>query len=154
MVYKWYHNMAQTHCMLDKQGYMLARACTIPRARPPAGTHTHTQNNMQYLLLFYIINGFVNAPQCYVIHILYFPFFTMSTYLKCIARSFTLYKHTLFMSTHLPNRASIEQVIVVFIVFSIYTINHSVLNNINCIRNTDNKGKFHAITHREDTQEV
>ena len=45
--------MAHTSCMLDKQGYMHARACTRPRAgerkrtlthtRARAHTHTHTQ---------------------------------------------------------------------------------------------------------------
>jgi hypothetical protein len=73
-----------------------------------------------------------------------------------IVQTHSLHEHTLCVKdrVYLPNRASIEQVIVVFTVFSIYTINHSVVNNINCIRNTDNKGKFYAITRREDTQKV
>jgi hypothetical protein len=36
------------------------------RPPPPPPTHTHTQ----YLLLFHSNSGFVNAPQCYIIHAL------------------------------------------------------------------------------------
>ena len=44
-----------TRCMMDKQGYMHARACTRPRARAQLCTcaHAHTRTNMQYLLLFH-----------------------------------------------------------------------------------------------------
>jgi hypothetical protein len=38
--HKWRHNMANTRCMLGKQGYTLARACSCPR--------THTD---KYLIL-------------------------------------------------------------------------------------------------------
>ena len=41
--HKWRHNIAHTYCMLDKQGYMDARACTLPRA----DTHTHAYASMQ-----------------------------------------------------------------------------------------------------------
>ena len=34
--------MAHMRCMLDKQGYMHARACTLLRAQTPTHTHTHT----------------------------------------------------------------------------------------------------------------
>ena len=55
----WRHNMAHIRCMLRKLGYMLAQACTRPRARAHARTrarahtHTHTHTNMQCLLLFH-----------------------------------------------------------------------------------------------------
>ena len=40
--YKWRHNMAHTHCMLDKQGYTGARVHTPPIARSPAHTYGST----------------------------------------------------------------------------------------------------------------
>jgi hypothetical protein len=43
--------MAHASCLLDKKGYMHARACTRPLAR--AHVHAHTQTNMEYLLLFH-----------------------------------------------------------------------------------------------------
>jgi hypothetical protein len=49
-------------------------ARTRPRARVAASIYTHT--NMQYLLLFLCNNGFVNAPQCYVIRTLPVLFLT------------------------------------------------------------------------------
>jgi hypothetical protein len=46
--------MAHTRCVLEKQGYM--HVCT----------HAHADQYVN-LLLFHDNNGFVNAPQCYVI---------------------------------------------------------------------------------------
>ena len=66
--------MAHTRCMLDKQGYMHARAYTRPRARPHARarahTHTHTQMSNIYCFSTATITGERNAPQCYIVLIL------------------------------------------------------------------------------------
>ena len=65
--------MAHTHCMLDKQGYMHARACIHPRARAHARrrnrarTRTHTQICN---IAFPRQQLFANAPHCYVIRTL------------------------------------------------------------------------------------
>ena len=49
--------MAHTNCVLDKGVRMHAGACVLPCARTHAltlpGTHTHTQTNMWYVLLFH-----------------------------------------------------------------------------------------------------
>jgi hypothetical protein len=42
--------------------------CAQVHSRVRTNTHTHT--HMRYLLLFHGNNGFVNAPQCYVIRAL------------------------------------------------------------------------------------
>ena len=49
-------------------------------------THTHTHRNMQYLLLFNGKNGYLKAPQCYVMRAL--PLFLVftRTYVYLIAR--------------------------------------------------------------------
>jgi hypothetical protein len=46
-----YDNMAHTHCMLDTQGYKYTQV-------------------VQHLLLFHRINGYRNAPRCYIIRTL------------------------------------------------------------------------------------
>jgi hypothetical protein len=43
--HKWRHNMAQTRCMLDKQGYTYACACTRPLDRAP--THSRGRAHRQ-----------------------------------------------------------------------------------------------------------
>jgi hypothetical protein len=58
---KWRHNMAHTLCMLDRQSYARAHACTRLRAsetirthvRMRARAHTHTHTNTSCLLLFH-----------------------------------------------------------------------------------------------------
>jgi hypothetical protein len=39
--------MVHTRCMLDKQGYMHARACTCPRARAHARVHSRAHTSTQ-----------------------------------------------------------------------------------------------------------
>jgi hypothetical protein len=52
----------------------LARLYARMPMRIPTCTHArarmYTQTSIQYLLLFHVNNGFVNAPHCYVICIL------------------------------------------------------------------------------------
>ena len=43
--------MAHTRCMLDKQGYTQARACTRPRSRAPSHTHAHAHTGDYGILL-------------------------------------------------------------------------------------------------------
>ena len=52
--------------MLDKQGYMHARACTRPRVRANASARTHTHEYV-IVIAFPRQQWFANAPQCYLI---------------------------------------------------------------------------------------
>ena len=52
--HKWRHNMAHMRCMMDKQGYMHARACTRPRARAPIlSTHARIHRQIRNTYCFY-----------------------------------------------------------------------------------------------------
>jgi hypothetical protein len=69
--HKWRHNLAQTPCMQDKQGYIRARTCTHPC------THTHLRrsartytNKYKTLTVFPRRQWFANAPQCDIIRTL------------------------------------------------------------------------------------
>jgi hypothetical protein len=55
--HKWRHNMAHASFMLDKQGYMHARALT------------RTDKCVMFIVFLWQ-KWFANAPQCYVIHTL------------------------------------------------------------------------------------
>jgi hypothetical protein len=46
--HKWRRYMVHTCCMLDKQGYTHARACTRPRSRALAHKHAHRQISNTY----------------------------------------------------------------------------------------------------------
>jgi hypothetical protein len=66
--------MAHTNCMLDKQGYMHARACTRPRAGERKRTLTHTRTHSHTHTHKYVIfiafsrqRCFANGAQCYAI---------------------------------------------------------------------------------------
>jgi hypothetical protein len=56
--------MAPARRALNKSTSAQAHACS------GSPTHTHTQTNIQYLLLFHSNNVFFNAPHCYVIRTL------------------------------------------------------------------------------------
>ena len=56
--------MAHTRCMLDKQGYTHARACTRHRSLSPEHTITHT---FVILTAFHGNNGCAKTPHCYVL---------------------------------------------------------------------------------------
>ena len=48
--HKWRHNMAHTCCMLDKQGYTFACACTRPSSRAPIRAHPACAHTNMYCL--------------------------------------------------------------------------------------------------------
>ena len=66
--YKWRHNMAHTSCMLDKEGYMHARACTRSGAR----TRTRASRTHNYVIFvaFPRQQWFANAFHCSIIRTL------------------------------------------------------------------------------------
>ena len=49
--HKGRRNMAHTRSMLDKQGYMHARACTHPRSRTHARTRSRTLTQIYCIIL-------------------------------------------------------------------------------------------------------
>jgi hypothetical protein len=67
--HKWRHNMAHTPCMLDKQDYIHAHACTRSRARTPTRTYARTGKYVM-LIAFPRQQWFANVPQYYVIRAL------------------------------------------------------------------------------------
>jgi hypothetical protein len=53
--HKWRHNTAHMSCMLDKQGYMHARACTRQRVRAATRKHARTSTRTQkYIILLFL----------------------------------------------------------------------------------------------------
>ena len=70
--------------MVEPEGPNIIRrlrvASWISKAtRAQRHAHTHTQRNMQYLLLFHCSNYFINASQCYVIRTLPLVFLFATT---------------------------------------------------------------------------
>jgi hypothetical protein len=63
--------MAHMGCVLEKEGYTHAHACTRPRTRAPTRMHARTLTHKHiYLLLFHGKNCYAKVPQCYVIRTL------------------------------------------------------------------------------------
>jgi hypothetical protein len=74
--------MAHPLCMLDKQCYIHARACTRLRAWVPIRTraHTHTHTHTHVILVLY--HGNNNSPRTSMLHY---------TYIACLLFTFVLY---------------------------------------------------------------